>query len=151
MSYPKYTLSLALKILDSVFQKGSLPKGYKHYKDNIDKRTRVVLLDELDYLITKDQTLLYNLFDWTQHRNSKLVMIGIANTMDLKQSLQPKIQSRMGDRNLVYKPYTSQQIETILMNRLEGIEIIHPETLRFLAKKIATFSSDIRRTLHVCR
>lgn len=102
-------------------------------------------------MITKDQTLLYNLFDWTQQKNSKLVMIGIANTMNLKDQFLPKIQSRMGDRSLVYKPYTSQQIETILLNRIEGMDIILPETIKFLSKKIATFSSDIRRTLHVCR
>jgi Cdc6-related protein, AAA superfamily ATPase len=57
----------------------------------------------------------------------------------------------MGERSLVYKPYTSSQIEQILLNRLENMDIIPAETLTFLSKKIATFSSDIRRTLHVCR
>jgi origin recognition complex subunit 1 len=77
--------------------------------------------------------------------------IGIANTMNLKDQLLPKIQSRMGERTLVYKPYTNSQIEQILLNRLQKVDIILPEALTFLGKKIATFSSDIRRTLHVCR
>jgi len=108
-------------------------------------------LDELDYLITKDQNLLYNLFDWPHNKQSKLIIIGIANTMNLPEQLLPKITSRMGNRRLVYKPYTSHQIEKILLSRIEKMDIIRPEAITFLSKKIATFSSDIRRTLHVCR
>lgn len=108
-------------------------------------------MDELDYLVTKDQNLLYNLFDWPHYKQSKLIIIGIANTMNLPEQLLPKITSRMGNRRLVYKPYTSHQIEKILLSRIEKMDIIRPEAITFLSKKIATFSSDIRRTLHVCR
>ena len=47
----------------------------------------LVLIDELDALITTKQTLLYNLFDWPNHQNSKLLLISIANTMDLPERL----------------------------------------------------------------
>lgn len=109
------------------------------------------MLDELDYLVTKDQSLLYNLFDWPHCKHAKLIIVGIANTMDLPEKLLPKITSRIGNRRLVYKPYTSQQIEKILQSRLEKISIIAPEAITFVSKKIASFSSDIRRTLHLSR
>ena len=48
---------------------------------------RVILIDELDALITKKQTLLYNLFDWPCHQNSRLLVIAIANTMDLPERM----------------------------------------------------------------
>jgi origin recognition complex subunit 1 len=50
-------------------------------------KIRVVLIDELDALITPKQTLLYNLFDWPCHSSSKLLLISIANTMDLPERL----------------------------------------------------------------
>ena len=71
--------------------------------------------------------------------------------MDLPEKLLPKITSRIGNRRLVYKPYTSQQIEKILQSRLEKISIIASEAVTFISKKIASFSSDIRKTLHLSR
>ncbi len=42
-------------------------------------------MDELDLLVTRKQDVIYNLFDWSTRKNSQLVVIGIANTMDLPQ------------------------------------------------------------------
>jgi hypothetical protein len=50
----------------------------------------VCLVDELDYLITKDFNVLYNLFSWPAMHNSGLVLVGIANVMDLPEKLSPK-------------------------------------------------------------
>lgn len=50
-------------------------------------KIRVILIDELDALVTSKQTLLYNLFDWPCHQNSRLLVISIANTMDLPERL----------------------------------------------------------------
>ena len=55
-------------------------------RDNAEK-LRIVLIDELDALVTKKQTLLYNLFDWPCHQASRLLLIAIANTMDLPERL----------------------------------------------------------------
>ena len=35
-----------------------------------------MLLDELDYLVTKDQNILYNIFDWAHYKHAKLITIG---------------------------------------------------------------------------
>lgn len=69
------------------------------------EKMRVILVDELDALVTKKQQLLYNLFDWPCHQNSRLLVISIANTMDLPERMQGKIQSRIGSNRLVYEPY----------------------------------------------
>ena len=74
------------------------------------EKMRVILVDELDALITKKQTLLYNLFDWPCHQNSRLLVIAIANTMDLPERMQSKISSRIGNNRLVYEPYNLKQI-----------------------------------------
>ena len=50
--------------------------------------------------------LLYCLFDWPHHANAKIVMCGIANTMDFPERLQKKIASRIGNSRIVYKQYS---------------------------------------------
>ena len=54
-------------------------------------------------LVTKKQTLLYNLFDWPCHQNSKLLVISISNT-NLPERMLVKINSRIGNNRLVYEP-----------------------------------------------
>lgn len=56
----------------------------------------VVLLDELDQLVMAKRTVLYNLFNWPTLPNSRLIVIAIANTMNLAEMLPNKIQSRVG-------------------------------------------------------
>jgi origin recognition complex subunit 1 len=55
-----------------------------------------VLLDELDQLVMAKQTVLYNLFNWPTLPHSRLIVIAIANTMNLADMLPNKIQSRVG-------------------------------------------------------
>ena len=47
-----------------------------------DERVKVVVIDEIDFLITKDQSILYNLFEWCNLPSTRLCLIAIANTMD---------------------------------------------------------------------
>eukprot|EP01083_Nonionella_stella_P060267 157475_1 len=69
----------------------------------------VLLVDELDFLLTRRQKVIYNLFDWPTKRESKLVVIGIANTMDLPERLLPRVSSRLGTQRVVFKPYARHQ------------------------------------------
>lgn len=57
----------------------------------------VVLMDELDQLVTKNQGVMYNFFNWPSMRYSKLIVLAVANTMDLpERTLSNKISSRLG-------------------------------------------------------
>lgn len=125
----------------------------RHNKEALKKAmmTRVVLIDELDALVTTKQTLLYNLFDWPCHKNSNLLLISIANTMDLPEKLQKKITSRIGNERLVYEPYSQQQIKKILESRLTGLEIFGDRSLDLVSKKVSQYSGDIRRSLQIMK
>lgn len=58
----------------------------------------VVLMDELDQLVTKNQSVMYNFFNWPQLRHSRLIVLAVANTMDLpERTLSNKISSRLGE------------------------------------------------------
>ena len=57
----------------------------------------VVLMDELDQLVTKNQAVMYNFFNWPALRHSRLIVLAVANTMDLpERTLSNKISSRLG-------------------------------------------------------
>ncbi|KAF9588867.1 hypothetical protein IFM89_016830 [Coptis chinensis] len=79
-----------------------------------DNQPCVLLIDELDLFVTRNQSVLYNILDWPTKPNSKLVVIGtiyshwIANTMDLPEKLLPRISSRMGIQRLSFGPYNYQ-------------------------------------------
>lgn len=69
-----------------------------HYRTEDEEVTddSVVLMDELDQLLTAKQDVVYNFFNWPTMRDSQLFVIAVANRMDLPQHLAAKIKSRLG-------------------------------------------------------
>eukprot|EP01022_Parablepharisma_sp_SALTPOND_P025572 TRINITY_DN59_c0_g2_i1.p1 TRINITY_DN59_c0_g2~~TRINITY_DN59_c0_g2_i1.p1 ORF type:complete len:835 (-),score=142.42 TRINITY_DN59_c0_g2_i1:12692-15196(-) len=112
---------------------------------------RVILIDELDGLFTKKQDLLYNIFDWPSYSQARLVIIGIANTMNLPEELQGKIASRIGCKRIVYEPYNKEQIQTILNTRISKLQLFEPDAVRYVSMKVAAFSGDMRRCLQISK
>lgn len=88
----------------------------------------VVLLDEIDYLVTQKQTVMYNFFDWprrsaalhaAQGHGRRLIVIGVSNTLNLPERLQPRVQSRIGSRRCYFQSYNVQEIHSILKSKIE--------------------------------
>ena len=111
----------------------------------------VVLVDELDQLVTRNQSVLYNLFEWPHRQGSRLCVISIANTMDLPERMLPRITSRLGFTRLGFSPYSQQQIQEIVRSRLQGTSAFRPEGIEYASRKVAAVSGDIRRALELCR
>lgn len=64
----------------------------------------VVLMDELDQLVTKNQGVMYNFFNWPGLRHSRLIVLAVANTMDLpERTLSNKISSRLGKSTIPFR------------------------------------------------
>lgn len=86
------------------------------------KRTMVVLLDELDALVTKGQDIMYNFFNWTTYENAKLIVIAVANTMDLpERQLGNKVSSRIGFTRIMFSGYNHDELKAIIDFRLKGL------------------------------
>lgn len=114
----------------------------------------VVLMDELDQLVTKSQGVMYNFFNWPQLRHSRLIVLAVANTMDLpERTLSNKISSRLGLTRITFPGYTHQQLIRIIESRLEGIGqvVVEPDAVQFASRKVAAVSGDARRALDICR
>jgi origin recognition complex subunit 1 len=81
--------------------------------------TRKERLPEIDYIVTKKETLIYNFFDWPlRATTARLVVVGISNTIHLPETLQPKLQSRIGGNRCHFIAYNVQDTMTILKTRL---------------------------------
>ncbi|KAF4594504.1 Origin recognition complex subunit 1 [Ophiocordyceps camponoti-floridani] len=114
----------------------------------------VVLMDELDQLVTKNQAVMYNFFNWPTLRHSRLIVLAVANTMDLpERTLSNKISSRLGLTRITFSGYTHDQLMKIIQSRLEGVpgSIVDPDAVQFASRKVAAVSGDARRALDICR
>jgi len=118
------------------------------------RQTVVLLLDEVDCLVTQAQTVLYRLFDWLSIPGARLVLAAIANTMDLPERLLPRVASRLGVRRVNFTPYDRVQLKAILVERLIAgrVEKVFTEdALTLCSARIAGASGDARKALQVCR
>ncbi|XP_017145749.1 origin recognition complex subunit 1 [Drosophila miranda] len=114
--------------------------------------TTVLLVDELDILCNRRQDVVYNLLDWPTKSAARLVVVTIANTMDLPERLlMGKVTSRLGLTRLTFQPYTHKQLQEIVTARLGGSEAFKGEAVQLVARKVAAVSGDARRALDICR
>ena len=127
------------------------------------KGVYVVVLDEIDHLLTKDQETLYSLFEWSLASNSRLILIGIANALDLTDRFLPRLKARnLKPQLLPFHPYSAQQIAEVIIVRLRSllpedapdksyVPYIHPAAIQLCARKIAAHTGDIRKAFDMCR
>ncbi|KAJ1135649.1 hypothetical protein NDU88_002087 [Pleurodeles waltl] len=116
----------------------------------------LLVLDEMDQLDSKGQEVLYTVFEWPWLSNSRLVLVGIANALDLTDRILPRLQARpkCKPKLLNFSPYTKDQIATILQERLKqvsGEQVLDNAAIQFCARKVSAVSGDARKALDVCR
>lgn len=105
----------------------------------------IIIIDEIDLLINKSQTILYNLFDLVYLENSKLALFLISNTMNLPEKMfESKLCSRIGKNRIDFKPYNHVQLRRILKVTTDLPDI----ELEILSRKISSISGDVRRAIH---
>eukprot|EP00775_Hariotina_reticulata_P010397 gene10397-10555_t len=114
----------------------------------------IIVLDEIDMLMTRDQAVLYQLFDWPHHPGSRLAVIGISNTHDLDQRVLPRIASRLDQAKLAFAPYNVQQLLTIVNARLQESGVsgaVEEVAVQLACRKVAAETGDVRRALEMLR
>ncbi|XP_018012664.1 origin recognition complex subunit 1 [Hyalella azteca] len=112
----------------------------------------LLLVDELDLLWTRKQDVLYRLFEWPSLPGTRLVLVTIANTMDLPERvLVARVSSRLGLTRTTFHPYTHHQLQEIVQSRLAGIACFESDAIQLVARKVAAVSGDARRALDICR
>lgn len=127
----------------------------------------IVVLDELDHIMTKDQEVLFRIFQWAFAANSSLILFGIANALDLTDRFLPRLRSNsLTPQLLAFKPYTAPEIEGIIEQRLWSLVGGRPDTvdgkqappplmqttaIQLCARKTASNTGDLRKAFDLCR
>lgn len=119
-------------------------------------KTVMLVLDEIDQLASSKQTVLYNIFEWPAKQGSNLILIGIANALDLTDRLLSRLQAKceLKPHLIQFMPYSKQQLVNILKNNLrqnQKAEMFNDAALQLLAAKVASTSGDARRALLLTR
>ncbi|AOA64017.1 ATP-binding protein [Komagataella phaffii CBS 7435] len=120
----------------------------------------IIVLDELDNLIAKNQRVLFQLFSWASHLTGaggpRLILIGIANALDLTDRFIPRLKTNGISPNLLqFHPYNGDQIKTIITKKIQCLphrntnQIIHPAALQLCARKASSSTGDLRKAFDV--
>ena len=90
-------------------------------------------MDEIDQLDSKRQTVLYSVMEWPSIKNSKLVLVGIANALDLTNRVLPRLATTLPVQPILihFAPYTKQQILDIIKDRLEQVISFSDHIIKF--------------------
>lgn len=121
---------------------------------NTRKGTLICLMDELDFLITRDFKIIYNFFDWPTQQDG-FILVGIANTMDLPERISTRVESRakLLINRLIFSPYTHEQVKEILEERLSALSLsaFDNKAREFVARKASSTAGDLRAALKICQ
>ncbi|ANQ08735.1 Uncharacterized protein PCOAH_00031470 [Plasmodium coatneyi] len=121
---------------------------------------KIVIVDELDFIATKNvrvemktknvhknfnEDVVKNLFECVQTENSKIILVGIANSLDLIKDYK-----HMKINQIIYKPYNEKQFMSIVRNKLNTLEeefvtkIFKGVSLNIHVRQISNRNGDIR-------
>jgi len=103
--------SEVINSLDNLF----IPKKIRK-----DTAKYVCILDEIDYLNTRDQEILYKLFEWPVKSNSRLSIIGIANALNMTDRFLPRLKAKNCEPQYInFNPYEMNDMINIIKDRLD--------------------------------
>ena len=116
----------------------------------------VIVLDEIDHLVRKvGDDLLYNLTSLNSSlKKARACVIGISNDLKFTDFLDPRVRSRLGQLDVLFKPYDAEQLQDILRQRaVQGLNagVIVPGVIELCAALAAQEHGDARCALDLLR
>lgn len=123
----------------------------------------VLILDEMDKLATSGSQygqatkLIVDLFVLTKSKDINLTLIGIANSLDMKDKFLAHLNIRTDilPDVLGFQPYTCEQMVEIVKSKLSkshgSLEVFQPMAITFAAKKCAGNTGDLRKLVDLLR
>jgi len=128
---------------------------YSRLIKSIDKArgVTVIVLDEVDKV--KGDEVLYNLSRINNDlKEGKASVIGISNDLKFTEFLDPRVKSSLGEENLVFPPYTADELQDILNERVKIAfkeNTVEESVIALCAAKAAQEHGDARRALDLLR
>ena len=129
----------------------SFEKVYSEIVNYLNTMNKVflVVLDEVDKLIDKKgDNVFYFLAKINENLvSSKVSLIGISNNMNFMNILEPKARSRMGGESILFPPYTKEELEDILRERVKEAfdeNVIDESVISYCSAIAAKVDGDAR-------
>jgi Cdc6-like AAA superfamily ATPase len=101
---------------------------------------------------------LCRLFELAHRPGHSFMLVGVANQIDFTERHLASLRLQLPNvkpQVIVFKPYSFQTINEILVDRLGGASsaarIVNAHGLSFIARKVAAQSGDVRLALDICR
>ncbi|KAJ5612879.1 hypothetical protein N7510_006073 [Penicillium lagena] len=125
----------------------------------------LVSLDEIDHLLMGgDSGVLQSLFEWSLHNKSSLLLIGIANALDLTDRSLPQLKAKnLKPTLLAFLPYNATSIANVITSRLRSLLVpgtetdpkfvpfLHPAAIQLCSKKVASQTGDLRKAFELIK
>jgi archaeal cell division control protein 6 len=122
------------------------------------KNLKVILvIDEIDSLIDKNgDDILYNFTRANEQISSDqfISLIGISNSLTFKDKLDPRVRSSLSEEELVFNPYTIDQLKQILIDRCKLAfqnDSIPLATINLCAAMAGRETGDARKAIDLLR
>lgn len=117
------------------------------------KKMLIILVDELEMLLTKDQQVLYSFFEWAQLETSQFAIVAIANMLDLPERVHQKLNSRMGTNRIIFNSYKPEQLKSLLQEKMKDYLCLFEDdsVFDYISKTVGASKGDARLTFEVCR
>jgi cell division control protein 6 len=169
------TANTAYKVLYEIAEDMGINKGEKklhvHFTglsmgeatdrilDFIQKKKFYVILvfDEIDSLVDKNgDDILYN-FTRANERISEtgfISLIGISNSLTFKDKLDPRVRSSLSEEEMVFNPYTIEQLQKILSDRAKlafNDDAISDAAINLCAAMAGKENGDARKAIDLLR
>ncbi|KAI9374363.1 P-loop containing nucleoside triphosphate hydrolase protein [Aspergillus egyptiacus] len=150
-----------------VFKKSevdSLKNMFIPEKKQVPQDLYLIMLDEIDHLLTADAGVLQSLFEWSLQKESMVMLIGIANALDLTDRSLPQLKAKnLKPLLLPFLPYNAGQIANVIIDRLRSllpghqtedpsfIPFVQPAAIQLCAKKVASQTGDLRKAFELIK
>jgi archaeal cell division control protein 6 len=127
---------------------------FENVKSN--KKRVVLVLDEIDYLVRLfGDDLLYS-FTRSGERLSPgfLALVGISNDLRFKEGLDSRVLSSLSEEELVFPPYTVDELRKILTDRAKVAfrpSVASPAAINLCAAMAGSEHGDARRAIDLLR
>ena len=122
------------------------------------KNLKVILvIDEIDSLIDRNgDDILYNFTRANERISSDqfISLIGISNSLTFKDKLDPRVRSSLSEEELVFNPYTIEQLKQILIDRCKLAfhnDTVPLGTINLCAAMAGKETGDARKAIDLLR
>jgi archaeal cell division control protein 6 len=117
----------------------------------------ILVMDEIDSLVEKNgDDILYN-FTRANERISEggfISLIGISSSLTFKDKLDPRVRSSLSEEEMVFNPYTIEQLQRILADRSKlafNDDTVSDAAINLCAAMAGKENGDARRAIDLLR